>query len=111
MLRAGSHVRPPSAVRANHAGAPPACARRSQTAYTKRESVGSAVMLSLSSNDVRASRINVTGRPHVRPPSLDRLTSTASTALAPNVGPVSPIAAWYAVPSGEIVIHGSEARA
>src|SRR5512140_1687398 len=45
------------------------------------------------------------------PPSTERLTITALDAPGPNVGPLIEIAIWCAVPSGEIVIQGSDARA
>src|SRR3982750_1187166 len=68
-------------------------------------------MLSLSLNCVRVSRMSVVGTPQGTPPSVARLTSTALEDEAPNVGPENAIAIWYAMPLGEMVIHGSDARA
>jgi hypothetical protein len=51
---------------------------RSQTAYTKLESFGSAVMEFLSLRTVGlSSRIRVTGSPQVRPWLVERITSMA----------------------------------
>src|SRR6266511_4113744 len=94
MGRAGSHVAPPSVVREKMVSPrnEKACwalklARslgnrtRSQIAYTKLESFGSAVMDSLSLNRNGAtslgSRATVVGSLQVPPPSVDLLTRTA----------------------------------
>jgi hypothetical protein len=83
ILRAGSHVSPPSVVRANR-GSPAnatefsnACwfwlplggeTTRSHTAYTNSESFGSAVMAFLSLNAFGlSSRLSETGSSHVAP--------------------------------------------
>jgi hypothetical protein len=47
----------------------------------------------------------------VRPPSVDRLASTALDEFAANVSPLNAMPIWYAMPSGPIVTHGSLARA
>src|SRR2546423_15480767 len=88
IARAGSHVAPPSRVRANHVGPPPPWTIRSHTAYTKRESRGSGVSVSLSLNALAPSRIRVAGFDHVRPPSMDRETSTALEDPAAKVPPL-----------------------
>ena len=65
---------------------------------------------SLSLNGALPSRISVAGLLHVRPPSIERLASTALDEPAANVAPLNAMAIWYAMPSGPIVTHGSLAR-
>ena len=67
-------------------------------------------MDSLSLKGETPSRISVAGSLHVRPPSVDRLASTALDDPMANVSPLNPIAIWYAMPSGPIVTQGSLAR-
>src|SRR6478672_6167855 len=111
MGRADSHERPPSVVRANHDGPLPPGSSRSHVAYANPGVTGSAVMDSLSLNGETPSRISVAGSLHVRPPSVERLASTALDEPGANVAPLNAIALWYAMPSGPIVTHGSLARA
>src|SRR5215211_7800250 len=85
MTRASSQLLPPLVVRVNSVGprtTGPIAERRSQTAYTKLESLGSAVIefLSLSRLGL-SSRMSVEGLLQVRPPSVDLLTSMASGLL------------------------------
>src|SRR5918994_7054769 len=85
MTRAFSQLLPPLVVRVNSVGprkTGPILARRSQTAYTKLESLGSAVIefFSLKRLGV-SSRMSVTGALQVSPPSVDLLTSMASGLL------------------------------
>ena len=68
------------------------------------------MIASLSLNARGPSRISATGLLHVSPPSVDRLTVIALAEPAPNVAPLNASAAWYAVPSGANVTHGSVAR-
>src|SRR5919201_3246307 len=87
-------------------------ARRSQTAYAKFESLGSAVIEFLSLRTFWfSSRISVVGLPQDAPPFVERMTSIAFGWL-PN-----PPGSWstdrvirYAVPFGEIATHGSDDR-
>jgi hypothetical protein len=65
----------------------------------------------LSLNGSAPSRISVVAALHVRPPSIERLTSTALVEPGANVAPLNAIATWYAMPSGPIDTHGSLARA
>src|SRR5215207_4107902 len=82
MTRAFSQLLPPLVVRVNSVGPRttwPIVASRSQTAYTKRESLGSAVMEFLSLKRLGlASRMSVEGLLQVSPPSVDLDTSMAS---------------------------------
>src|SRR5215218_1918886 len=82
MTRASSQLAPPLVVRVNSVGprkAGPVAASRSQTAYTKLESLGSAVIEFLSLRRLGlSSRMSVTGSLQVSPPSVDLDTSMAS---------------------------------
>src|SRR5215213_8666383 len=82
MTRASSQLLPPLVVRVNSVGPRTTCpivASRSQTAYTKREELGSAVMEFLSLKRLGlASRMSVEGLLQVSPPSVDLDTSMAS---------------------------------
>ena len=97
--------------------------RRSQTAYTfpAWSSVGSAVIDCLSLKAFASvSRITISGRVQVRPPSVDLLASRAwSKSSKPskswNGGVVSCMSLkereiWCSVPSGPNEIHGSVVR-
>src|SRR5437899_5925109 len=79
---------------------------RSQMAYTKFESNGSAVMefLSLKLKGLSSSMRTV-GALHVRPPSVDLFTSIAESLPALVASDIA-----YATPFGEKVTHGSVAR-
>src|SRR5262249_30989067 len=99
MIRGGSQVWPPSVVRENRVGpvkprsrlcsrfptsnlltSPGGALIRSQTAYTNRESVESAVIDSLSlQKRGSVSRTRVAGTLQVLRPSVDLLTRTAVT--------------------------------
>ena len=85
---------------------------RSQTAYTKLESFGSAVIEFLSLRTFGlSSRISVTGSSHVAPWSVERITSMAFGEVSNPPGLVSTDRLIrYAVPFGEMATHGSEAR-
>src|SRR5215218_5964586 len=87
MTRAFSHLAPPLVVRVNSVGprtTGPVLANRSQTAYTKRESLGSAVIEFLSLKRLGlASRMSVEGLLQVSPPSVDLDTSMASGLKSP----------------------------
>src|SRR5207244_11849223 len=114
MTRGGSQLTPPFVVRENQVGPrfTSVCvvsnSIRSQTAYTRRESNVSAVMDSLSLTMVgSASAITAIGSLHVVPWSVERLTSTP---LFGSAIKSIPNAIWCAVPLGENVTHGSEAR-
>jgi hypothetical protein len=127
ILRAGSQLVPPLVVRENHTS--PVNARefsnagslrfplggelsRSQTAYTKLELFGSAVIEFLSLRTLGlSSRRSVTGSAHEAPWSVERITSTALGEVRNPAGLVSTDRLnRYAVPFGEIAIHGSDAR-
>src|SRR4029450_1135294 len=127
ILRAGSQVSPPSVVRANRGSPAKAMAfsnacwfwlplggeiTRSHTAYTKSESFGSAVMAFLSLNAFGLSaRLRETGSSHVAPWVVERMTSMSSGFVSkpPALVSVDKLIK-YAVPSGEMATHGSEAR-
>ena len=109
IARAGSHVAPPSVVRAKYVG-PRLPASLSHTAYTNRASVESAVIVSLSLKASGPSRINVIGSLQEMPPFVERLTRTALTEPGWSSCPMNEIEIWYAVPSGANVTHGSLAR-
>src|SRR5919107_6158338 len=87
MPRAPSPVPPPLVVRVNSVGprkTGPIAERRSQTAYTKRESLGSAVIEFLSLKRLGlASRMSVEGLLQVSPSSVDLDTSMASGLKSP----------------------------
>src|SRR5438034_4100672 len=126
MIRGGSHVCPPSVVREDMARAvkPPSllCSRfptrnlftspggtltRSQTAYTKRASVGSAVMVSLSlKKRGSVSRMSVTGSLQWSPPSVDLLTRIAVTKFSNRL---TERLIWYASPFGGNVTQRRDA--
>src|SRR5215218_10021884 len=92
MRRAVCQLSPPSVVRENQVGPREAGAfsnwlgfalslgpaSRSQTAYAKFESFGSAVSVFLSLSTLGFSpRLSVIGSPQVAPPSVERITSMA----------------------------------
>src|ERR687896_113551 len=85
---------------------------RSHTAYTKFESLGSAVMVFLSLNEFwLSSRLSEIGSSHVRPLSVDRDTIMSSGFVSkPPWTVLVTRLIRYAVPSGEMATHGSEAR-
>src|SRR5215216_752174 len=87
MTRASSQLAPPLVVRVNSVGprkTGPVVASRSHTAYTKRESLGSAVIEPLSLKRLGlASRMSVEGLLQVSPPSVDLDTSMASGLKSP----------------------------
>src|SRR5215211_6100545 len=85
---------------------------RSQTAYTKLESLGSAVIEFLSLRTLGlSSRISVTGFPQLAPWLVERITSMALGEVPNPPGLVSTDRLIrYAVPLGEMATHGSEAR-
>src|SRR5215203_2051678 len=82
MTRASSQLLPPLVVRVNSVGprkTGPILASRSQTAYTKLESLGSAVIEFLSLRRLGlSSRMSVEGLLQLSPPSVDLDTSMAS---------------------------------
>src|SRR5918992_3269079 len=84
----------------------------SHTAYTKFESLGSAVMVFLSLNEFwLSSRLSEIGSSQVAPWSVDRETIMSSGLVSKPPGLVSvDRLIRYAVPSGEMATHGSEAR-
>ena len=86
--------------------------RRSQTAYAKFESLGSAVIEFLSLRTFwLSSRISVVGLPQVAPPFAERMTSIAFGEVPNPPGLVSTDRVIrYAVPLGEIATHGSDDR-
>ena len=67
---------------------------RSHTTYTKRASLGSALMVSLSLKAAEPSRMSVTGSDHVMPPSPERETSTALSEPAAKVPPLVATVTW-----------------
>src|SRR5215218_3888734 len=87
MTRASFQLAPPLVVRVNSVGprtTGPVLASRSQTAYTKRESLGSAVIEFLSLKRLGlAPRMSVEGLFQVSPPSVDLDTSMASGLKSP----------------------------
>src|SRR5215218_4798380 len=124
IARAGSQLAPPFVVRENIASPrnEKACwalklARslgnrsRSQTAYTKLESFGSAVIdsLSLKRNGASplGSRTTVMGSLHVSPPSVDLLTRIA---VAGSLTKFTERLIWWTSPLGLNVTQGSEDR-
>src|SRR5918996_3307983 len=85
---------------------------RSHTAYTKSESFGSAVIVFLSLNEFwLSSRFSEIGSSHSAPWSIERETIMSSGLVSKPPGAVSVTRLIrYAVPSGEMATHGSEAR-
>src|SRR5918992_2954915 len=85
---------------------------RSHTAYTKSESFGSAVMVFLSLKEFwLSSRLREIGSSHVAPWSVDRETIMSSGFVSkPPWTVLVTRLIRYAVPSGEMATHGSEAR-
>src|SRR5918996_6556074 len=85
---------------------------RSHTAYTKSESFGSAVIVFLSLNEFwLSSRFSEIGSSHSAPWSIERETIMSSGFVSKPPGSVSVTRLIrYAVPSGEMATHGSEAR-
>ena len=82
--------------------------KRSHTAYTRPESLGSAVREFLSLKTCGfASSIRVTGSVHVAPPSSDLLTSTAFRRLRVSL---NERLRNHMSPFGEMSLHGSVAR-
>src|SRR5215469_6837588 len=111
MLPTVGQVEPPSALRANQVG-PAVCeVRRSQTAYTKLELIGSAVIEPLSLKNCAPSRMSWCGNCHVTPKSAERATSMALEEPGASVAPVNDSESAYTKPFGETVSHGSLARA
>src|SRR5215211_237089 len=80
---------------------------RCHVTYTKFESCGSAVSVSLSLKTVALlSNFTTTGSSQFAPPSIERDVSTAFATLVS----LMPSATWWAVPLGENDTHGSVAR-
>ena len=83
---------------------------RSQTAYTRLASVGSAVIEPLSLKNCAPSAISVCGADQEVPPSADRATRIALDEPGASVSPLKTSASAYAVPAGEKLTQGSDAR-